>query len=161
MKFRICLVLVGVWTLTGCARTELYQSPELHAEGPKVVALQGDRLPWVAEIERRLRTDGFTVLRWEGREIVTESKTVDKTVQYREAETRYILRIDGSAQMDTMHRCMGGGYDFEYISAELIDAKTNQTISSFSGNGMSENCPPMSGHIYQQITSMVKSAWAK
>jgi len=48
---------------------------------------------------------------------------------------------------------------FEYIDAELIDVKTNETVLHYSNSGYSENCPPLSGTIFKDIVEAVTQVW--
>jgi hypothetical protein len=153
--------LLGVLTLAlgGCiSQGQVYQAGE-SAEGPRVVALSGARAPWIFEIDRRLRGQGFKVLRWSSRTRVTEVTAPGRTEEYNEAEARYVLHVDGYARTDPMHRCFGGGYQFDYLNAELIDVQTNETMMHVSGRGFSEGCPPMSGTIFQDIADAVGNSW--
>lgn len=48
-----------------CAETHSYDV--LTAEkviGPKEIALSGPRYPWVIEVEKKLRAEGFSLKRW-------------------------------------------------------------------------------------------------
>ena len=56
-------------------------------------------------------------------------------------------------------RCLGGGYKFNHISADLVDAATNETILNVNGSGYSEKCPPVSGTIFSDIANAVNGAW--
>jgi hypothetical protein len=160
VKRAILSIFAFVLVLAGCAHTEVYQLPETYAEGPKIVALQGSRLPWVVEIERRLRKSGFQVLRYESQKSVIKNDGSDGAVLYNESSARYILKVEGAAALDSMNRCMGGGYNFQYITVELIDTRANQTISTYSGSGYSEDCPPLSGKIFSQIEQMLINSWS-
>jgi hypothetical protein len=112
------------------------------------------------EIERRLRSAGFEVRRWESTQVVSQSEGAGRTTIYNEASAPYVLRLSGSAIMDSMHRCFGGGFNFEYITAEIIDVRSNQSLGSYSGQGYSEGCPPLSGKIYANVTNLVVGAWS-
>jgi hypothetical protein len=150
---------LSVLLLAACAHTDLYNSG-MKAEGARIVALQGPRLPWVMRIERELRQAGFQVLRWESTQKVTELESPGRIASYNAASTSYILRIEGEADLSWAQRCMGGGFNFSYISAELIDVRSNQSLASYSGQGYSEGCAPLSGKIFANITNMVLNAWA-
>jgi hypothetical protein len=41
----------------------------------------------------------------------------------------------------------------------LVDARTNETLVSYSGSGYSEDCPPASGNIFENISLVVANAW--
>lgn len=153
-------ILAAFLLLPSCAHTDIYSS-EVRAVGPKVIALDAPRLPWVMQIERRLREAGFQVLRWESTQTVTAARGAGQVATFDEATTQYILRLDGAASLNVMNRCFGGGFNFDYISAELIDVRTNQSIASYGGQGYSEGCAPLSGKIFKNITDLVKNAWEK
>lgn len=152
--FAISLVLAG------CASTKNVDVVATEkAQGDRIVAINSARSPWVYEIEKRLKQKGFTVLRSASQQVTIEKQTNSTTGIYNEATTRYVLNLNGFAPNNTMTRCYGGGYDFEYIDAELIDVKNNQTMFHYSNSGFSENCPPMSGTIFTDITNLVENAW--
>jgi hypothetical protein len=88
-----------------------------------------------------------------------EKQSETKTGIYNEATARYVLNVQGSAPNGAMTRCYGGGYNFNYIDAELIDLKDNKTIFHYSNSGYSEGCPPLSGHIFGDIAELTKNAW--
>jgi hypothetical protein len=113
-----------------------YSSITEPIDDKKVIALSGQRFPWVVEIEQRLKNKGFTVLRYSSVQRVTE-KAPDKDVSYQEASARYVVQLNGFAPLEWALRCMGGGYKFNFISAEVIDTKTNQSIYSFNDSGYS------------------------
>lgn len=146
--------------LAGCASTKNVDVVATEkAHGDRIVAINSARAPWVYEIEKRLKQKGFTVLRSASQQVTIEKQTNSTTGIYNEATTRYVLNLNGFAPNNTMTRCYGGGYDFEYIDAELIDVKDNQTMFHYSNSGFSENCPPMSGTIFTDITNLVANAW--
>jgi hypothetical protein len=117
---------------------EVFQEEKI--TGPKVVAMLGPRKPWIFQIEKRLKQDGFKVLR------TTNG-------------ARYILNIEGHAPIDPMNRCFGGGYNFDYITVELIDTLKNETLFYYSDSGFTEGCPPMSGTIFGDIRALVRESW--
>jgi len=127
--------------------------------GPKVIAMNGSRAPWVYEIEKRLREKGFEIKRMVSQKMAIEKVSEDKTEAYNEASARFVLNINGYAPNSSMTRCFGGGYKFDYINAELIDVKTNKTVLHYSNSGYSENCPPLSGTIFTDITDAVAQVW--
>ena len=125
----------------------------------KVIALNANSGgPWMREIERRLKKQGFRVLRAAS---VNEAIEVSgkKLIKYNEASTRYFLRIDAEAPTGAMYRCFGGGYNFDYFYADLIDLQTNETIASIESRGYSEGCQPLAGKIYTNTTLMVVNSW--
>ena len=128
-------------------------------DAPKIIALNvTDGGPWMREIEVRLKKEGFRVLRAAG---VNEAIEVDgqKIIRYNEASTRYFLLVDAMAAVDWYHRCFGGGFNFDFINADIIDLSSNETLASINSRGYSENCPPMSGKIFTNITKMVVDSW--
>lgn len=127
--------------------------------GPKIIAMSGVRSPWVYEIEKRLRENGFKIKRMASQNVAVEQVSQTKTEVYNEASARFILVIDGYAPNTSMTRCFGGGYRFDYINAELIDVRTNETVLHYSNSGYSENCPPLSGTIFTDIVNGVTEVW--
>ena len=114
--------------------------------------------PWMREIERRLKKQGFKVLRAAS---VNEAIEVSgkKLIKYNEASTRYFLRIDADAPTSAYYRCFGGGYNFDYFYADLIDLQSNETVASIESRGYSEGCQPLAGKIYTNTTKMVVNSW--
>ena len=152
-------MLIG---LTGCASSgRVIQISDGEIDGPRVIALDAPSAPWVIEIQNSLSQKGFRVLRWSSRTQVTEQISGTRLESFNEAEARYVLVINGHAPYDWANRCFGGGYKFRYISTDLVDAVTNETILNVNGSGYSENCPPMSGTIFTDIANAVDSAWSK
>jgi hypothetical protein len=158
MQQRI-LIAIAALTFAGCAHNTTTVVVDRKIEEPKVIALDAPRMPWVVEIESRLRQGGFRVLRWPSQRKVREQVTESRTEEFHDAASRYVLVIDGYAPLDPMNRCFGGGYKFDFLTAELVDTKTNETMFNVSGSGFSENCQPMSGALFANITSAVRNAW--
>ena len=157
LKVSVLVGLVGL--VSGCAHqsTDVFIHTKITA--PKVIAMDAPRTPWVVEIESRLRKEGFRVLRWSSQKAVQEQTSETRKESYQEASARYILVVRGYANSDSMHRCFGGGYNFNALTAELVDTQNNETIFSVSGSGYSENCPPMSGNLFGNIVNTVKQSW--
>jgi hypothetical protein len=153
------LAMVACLT-TGCVSTK---SSEVYATatvaGPRVVALSGARQPWTSEIEKRLRDRGFVVKRFTAVARVSEQTGPGRIETYSEASARVVLRVDGSAPNTSMTRCFGGGFKFDYISAEVIDTKDNETLATYSNSGYSEDCPPLSGTLFGDIVRMVEAVF--
>ncbi len=148
--------------LASCVSTkEYYNFNETLIDDPKIIAIKGKRYPWFFEIEKRLKAEGFKVKRFavDSKVIEDENSTVSKI--YNRATTRYILSIDGYAPNNSMTRCFGGGYNFNYINVEMIDSLLNETIMHYSNTGYSEGCPPLSGSIFSDISEAVTSLWAR
>lgn len=145
--------------LVGCAHNDLTVMTNRKIDGPKIVALDAPQTPWAVQIELQLRKAGFKVLRYSSTKRVTKHVSENRSEQFQEATTRYVLVVTGSAPVDSMHRCFGGGYNFDYITAELVDTSENETLFNVTASGYSENCPPMSGHIYTGIANATLSAW--
>ncbi|TKB90425.1 MAG: hypothetical protein E8D40_11775 [Nitrospira sp.] len=155
--------VTGIMTIvlvTGCATGHVVQVSEGKIKGPRVIALDAPNAPWVVEVQNRLKTKGFRILRWSSRTRVTEQTASNRLEQFNEAEARYVLIINGYAPYNWANRCFGGGYKFDHISVDLVDAKTNETILNVNGSGYSENCPPMSGSIFSDIASAVDAEWS-
>jgi hypothetical protein len=150
--------IISLVLLNSCASKREYILSEKLIQEPRVISIETRRLPWVLEIERRLRTSGFEVL---GHSFVRQ-KTVEnstESISFNEAAIRYIVKIDGAADLSVMTRCMGGGYNFEYITVELFDSKENKVLRQYSSNGYSEGCQPFSGSIFTDITVLIDGAW--
>lgn len=156
---RIITALIVLTLLGACAHNETVVFSDLKIESEKILALDTPRTPWVVEIESRLRKEGFKVMRWSSTTSVQEQTSDTRREQYRESSTRYVLVIRGYANSSAMHRCFGGGFNFNDLTAELVDTKSNETLFSVVGSGYSENCPPMSGTLFGNITDAVKRAW--
>ena len=121
--------------------------------------MSGERAPWVYEIEKRLRKNGFSIKRMVSQNVSVEQVSPTKTEAYNAAAARFILHVNGYAPNTSMTRCFGGGYHFDYINVELIDVRTNETVFHYSNSGYSENCPPLSGTIFTDIADMVSQSW--
>lgn len=156
---RLPIITLLTLILTGCATGHLTQVSDVKVSGPKIIALDAPSAPWVVEIQNRLKQAGFKVLRWSSRVRVTEATEKDRLEQYNKAEARYVLVINGFAPYDWANRCFGGGYKFSTISVDLVDVHTNETILNVNGSGYSENCPPLSGSIFQDIADAVQRTW--
>ena len=159
---RFLLLTILAALMTGCASSgRVVQISDSKVVGARVIALDAPSAPWVIEIQNRLKQKGFKVLRWSSRTRVSEQTSDTRTESYNQAEARYVLVVEGYAPYDWANRCFGGGYNFHHISADLVDTATNETILNINGSGYSENCPPMSGAIFSDITNAVDAAWAK
>lgn len=144
------------FTLIGCVATKeqaVYIEQQL--EIPKNIAIVGYRYPWVYQIEKRLRQDGFSIKRFATVSEVEETVSDTRTETYNQATARVVMILDGYAPNTSMTRCFGGGYKFDFINVELIDVQKNETIAVYSNSGYSENCPPLSGTIFNDISNMV------
>lgn len=156
------LMLIAVLTLltSACAAKREYILSEQLISEPKAISIQARRLPWVLEIERRLRAEGFEVYADSSvKQITVNNDSQQQT--FNESSTRFIVRIDGAADLGVMTRCMGGGYNFEYITVELFDSQENKILRQYSSNGYSEGCQPLSGTIFNDITNLINNAWNK
>ncbi len=159
MKKILSILFVTIF-LQSCASHKMsYSSISEPIKDKKVIALAGQRLPWVVEIEQRLKSKGFTVLRYSSVQKTTE-KSQNKDIEYQEASTRYVVQLSGFAPLEWAHRCLGGGYKFSFISAEVIDTRTNESIYSFNDSGYSENCAPLSGTIFTDLVDGIDSLWS-
>ncbi|MBQ0761400.1 hypothetical protein [Marinobacter psychrophilus] len=158
---RIITIVMWFVIITGCATGRVVQISDDPVTGPKIIALDAPSAPWVIEIQNKLKQKGFKTLRWSSRTRVAEKTANNRVEAYNEAETRYVLVIDGYAPYDWANRCFGGGYRFSHISTDLVDTATNETILNVNGSGYSENCPPLSGSIFSDIANAVDAAWEK
>lgn len=158
--FKFASSCLCVLYLSGCASTksvDIVSTEKIDA--PKVIAISGGKGLWVKEIQKRLRSKGFTIKRSVSQQTVIEKESADRTSVYKDAATRYILVLDGYAPSDSFQRCIGGGgYKFDYINAELVDLAKNETIFSYSNSGYSEGCP-MGGTIFTDIENLMVNAW--
>lgn len=135
--------------LSSCATGTVVVQSEKKITEPKVVALDAPLAPWVPQIETRLRHKGFQVKRFSR----NQAGALD------DLGARYVLRIAGDYYRGWEQRCFGGGYKFHSLMAELVDIKTNESVASVTGEGYSENCPPLSGTIFGDIAKMVAERW--
>lgn len=161
ISMKLLTLLVSVSLLSACASGRVLKVSDDLIQGPKVLALDAPRAPWVLEIQNKLRQKGFKVLRWSSTKQVIEQTSETRVEAFNESGARYLLIIDGDAPYDFANRCFGGGYKFNYISTDLVDAVSNETILNVNGSGYSEKCPPLSGSIFSDIANAVDSAWAK
>lgn len=141
------LMLVSL-SLLGCATGDVVVQNDVRIDAPKVVALDAPLEPWVPQIEKRLKQHGFQVKR------LSPATVVPSTVNY-----RYVLRVGGGHYRGWAYRCFGGGFDFQELTAELVDTQSDEAIASVSGSGYSEDCPPASGTIFGDIARMVADRW--
>lgn len=156
-KIISCSIIV---LLSGCASTKSVDVMSTEKiTGPKVIAISGDRGAWVFEIEKRIKKNGFTIKRAVSQQEVTQVVAPGRTATFNEATARYVLNIQGHAPNNKMQRCYGGGYNFDYIDAELVDLVDNKTVFHYSNSGYSEGCQPMSGHIFGDIADMLNQSW--
>ena len=157
---KIFKILILSFILTGCVAVgNQTLEVENKISQAKVIAVNVNTGgPWMREIERRLKKQGFKVLRAAS---VNEAIVVSgkKLIKYNEASTRYFLRVDAAAPTDAMRRCIGGGYNFDYFYADLIDLESNETIASIESRGYSEGCQPLAGKIFTNTTLMVVNSW--
>jgi len=157
---RFSLITLSIVILSGCVSTKSMDVlVKEKVEGPKIIAMSGARAPWVYEIEKRLREQGFEIKRMASQNLSVEEVSPTKTEAYKEMSARFVLHLDGHAPNTSMTRCFGGGYRFEYINAELIDVRKNETVMHYSNSGYSENCAPLSGTIFGDISGAVSQVW--
>ena len=160
MKKLLGILVLGLLVASCAAIGEQTLEIKNKITEPKIIALNvNSGGPWMREIERRLQRSDFQVLRAAS---VNEAIEVSgkKIIKYNEAATRYYLKIDADAGVNLAEgRCFGGGFNFGYIYADLVDLQTNQTIASIESRGYSEKCPPLSGKIFTNITKMIVESW--
>lgn len=147
--FQLLAIVVLASLLSACATGTVVVQSEEKITGPKIVALDAPLAPWLAQIENRLRQKGFQVKRFSR----NQQGALD------DMGARYVLRIGGEHYAGWERRCFGGGWKFHSLMAELVDLKTNEAIASVSGEGYSEDCPPLSGTIFGDMTKMVADRW--
>ena len=157
---RLIISISAAVLMSGCVATksvDIMISEKIDA--PKVIAMSGSRGPWVYEIEKRLKANGFQIKRIASQNQAVEQVSDTKMEIYKEASARFIMNIDGYAPNNSMERCFGGGYRFDYINVELIDLTKNETVFHYSNSGYSEGCQPLSGSIFGDIAEITNSAW--
>jgi hypothetical protein len=135
--------------LASCASGSVVVLKEERIRAARVVALDAPLAPWVPQIEKRLKQHGFQVKRI----------SRDQTGSLANLGARYVLRLTGDYHTGWERRCLGGGYRLQGLTAELLDLETNEALASTSGEGYSEDCPPLSGSIFGDVASMVADRW--
>ena len=159
LKLSFTLIMLQCF-LTGCVTTKAIDvMSATKITSPKVVAMSGTRAPWVYEIEKGLKANGFEIKRLSSQNSVVEKISESKTEVYKESSARFILHVDGYAPNSSLERCFAGGYKFDYIDVELIDTTKNETVFHYSNTGYSEKCPPLSGTIFKDIVNLTNSSW--
>ncbi|GAA0209821.1 hypothetical protein GCM10009123_16540 [Kangiella japonica] len=159
----IYFILISVFAVlgvSGCVSTKSeisYLNEKITS--PRLISISGVRAPWVFEIEKRLKQRGFTINRMVSQNVTIKQISETKSEAYNEATSRYILRLDGHAPNTSMTRCIGGGYNFDYINVELIDVRENSTVLTYSNSGYSEGCQPFSGSIFEDIVELLDKSW--
>jgi len=93
--------------------------------------------PWIDEIKSRLINAGVDVI---------ESSNTTKT--------RYELIISSDSP-GFLTSCFGGGWQFQYYNAQLVQSSTGAIVSSMSDSGYTENCQPFSGATFSKTVGMV------
>ena len=152
--------LVLAIAVSACGSTESATFHERATiDGPREVVLVGPRYPWTVEIESRLRERGYAVRRFASTGRVYEQVDVNRAEAYREAAARVALVVHGYAPTSGLGRCIGGGFRFDYINAEVIDIMENETLAYYSESGHSEDCAPVSGTIFTDIVDMVDAVF--
>lgn len=156
-EFELSIIVSLALLLGGCAHSNLVVLSDEKVQGEKVLALDAPREPWVVSVEQHLRGKGFKVLRWPSQKKVTEKISETTTEEYRQSSARYVLSITGYS--DPLRKCFAGGYYLDSLAVELIDTKSNETVLSYTANGYTENCAPMSGTIFSDIAENISRAW--
>ena len=72
-------------------------------------------------------------------------------------QTEITPRYGLSVSWKTWDRCLGGGFAFNYITVELYDLDTNDLVYTRSRSVYSEDCPPLSGTIFQDFANDISS----
>lgn len=94
--------------------------------------------PWITSIKERLAERGVNVKSYSSQD-----------------KTKFILHLNAYAPTGFWHNCFGGGYQFDYYIAELIDSTTSEVIGSVEDRGYSEGCQPLSGTMYTDTVNMI------
>lgn len=153
-------MLAVLLVVAGCAASgDVIRLSSEKAQGAKKIALDAPSVPWVLEIQKRLVKRGFEVERWASTDIVTRRTGEGISETYNESSARYVAIVEGSAPLGWEGKCFGGGYNFDYISVDVVDTRQNETMLNISGSGYSENCPPNSGTIFGDITNSISDLW--
>lgn len=158
MKYTITS-LFAIICLVGCAHNSTTVLATTKINGPKTIALDAPREPWVIQVETRLRDLGFKVTRRSANRRITETAGPGRSETSDGNGARYLLVLSGQAPLDAMHRCFGGGFKFDFVTAEVIDQETDATLVNVNGAGYSEGCQPMSGTLFMDIATAVNKLW--
>jgi len=94
--------------------------------------------PWIADIKKLLAEKGVRVKGYSSKD-----------------KTKFELHLNAYAPTGFWHNCFGGGYQFDYYIAELIDSTTGKVISVVEDSGYSEGCQPVSGTMYTRTVNMI------
>lgn len=158
-KYNQLFIVAAALSLASCSHKSQIVTLDEQITAPKRIAVTGTRAPWVSEIEKRIRKHGFTIKRYASQSAIIEKQSSSRSKMHDKAASRYVVEIDGFAPNDVMNRCLGGGYNFNYINVEVIDVKANEVVAHYSNNGFSENCPPFSQPIFSDIAVMINDLW--
>ena len=102
---KFILILASLLMLSACVSTKSNDILLDHkVSGPKIIAMSGTRAPWVYEIEKRLKSQGFQIKRMASQNVAVEQVSETKKEAYNEAAARFILHIDGYAPNTSMTR---------------------------------------------------------
>lgn len=150
------LFIISIMCLVGCAKrsADYYNNEKIQSE--KLIAIDAGKSIIRVHLEKYLKERGFRVVRNASIQRKSE-RTNTGHIEYNEAATPYLLDIEYSL-IDT---CFGGGYDFARITASLVDTRTDETIAVYNDSGLSEDCPPLSGKIFERIADFTNNAWEK
>ncbi len=150
--------LAAAFSSTACAGKATFSlKPASPLSGPKELTVLGSRNDVVIAFEEHLRERGFRIKRFISRQLISEREDRDQIVTYADAETRYAVEID--AAVAAGGRCFGGGFKLSYLRMELIDLAANEVVMSARASGYTENCPPMSGTVFQDLVDAIVEAW--
>ncbi len=147
-------IFLSLFTLSACYSGNVYKVNNEKTSEEKVISYDSKGKHWGQEVERRLRAEGFKVVKSDSTKKIQEEQG-NKKVSYADTSVRYNLKTTAKI----IERCYAGGYHFEYFTAEFIDKKTNETVAYYEGAGYTENCFPTNGAIFEETVDMVSSYW--
>lgn len=143
--------------LIGCTGRGTGESEKLYIDKttePKIIVVNAEESRMRVKIEQQLRQKGFQIKNFSSTYVIKDHEA-ERDVAHAKFPTRYVLNISGSWR----ERCFGGGYPIVFIIAELIDQNNNETVAIYNGSGYTEDCPPLSGTIFEEIAIMVDDYW--
>ena len=133
---------VGLVLVSACAGSARVEVSTNRLTGPKEIIVLTAPGTITKEITKRLQRKGFVI------------KFLPPNVRAKDS-AKYGLSISA----DYVAQCFGGGYRLRYLDLNLYDLQTNQIVLEASGSGYTENCPPLSGTVFQDVVGAIVRAW--
>jgi hypothetical protein len=149
-------LVIGIAACATPGRVRMHLAPKQALQGPRELAILGNRTDVERSLEDSLRGRGFRVKRFPSTVTITTLTTPTSTETYDRGAVRYVLEVD----WETVDKCFGGGFRFSFISVDVIDLQQNETVMSLRSSGYSEKCQPLSGHIFGGIAEQLVEAWS-